>query len=204
MGNASQSGSRTIAVILAAGEGRRMGLTKAMLLHSDGETFLDHLASLFEAQQCRVLAVVGHDAKRVSQHHRSIELVENKRWQEGQWSSAKFGIEQSVARGAETILIHPVDVPNIQVTTVRRLLDAGPGSDAVLPEYNGEPGHPLFLTRPAAERVLRSQGPHLEAALGALSVKRLAVDDPGVCLNINTPADYRQAFGRAPAIPGRG
>jgi CTP:molybdopterin cytidylyltransferase MocA len=201
MGNISQSESRAIAVILAAGEGRRMGLAKALLLHSGGQTFLEHLASLFEAQECRVLAVVGHEAKRVGQYHRRLELVENTRWQEGQWSSAQFGIQEALARGALTVLVHPVDVPNIHPATVGRLLEAASGSEAVVPEYEAEPGHPLVLSGLAAERVLRSQGPHLEAALQAVRVRCVAVDDPGVCLNINTPADYERAFGRAPTIP---
>ena len=57
---------RVAAIVLAAGEGRRMGGPKALLPAGD-RSFLAHAAALLDRPGVeRVLAVLGHDAARVA------------------------------------------------------------------------------------------------------------------------------------------
>jgi molybdenum cofactor cytidylyltransferase len=198
-------GPGVVAILLAAGEGRRMGMTKAILEYTPGVSFLDHLAGLFREAGCEAVAVVGKDAGWVRQLHPEIELVPNIRWEEGQYSSVKVGLARAVIGRAQEILVCPVDAPKLRLETIAAVRDGLGAADAAVPIYEGLPGHPLALSRSAAVRILQmTEVLHLEAALVHLAVSEVVVDDPGVTLNINTPGEYERLFGRPPAPVRRG
>lgn len=192
---------KPVAIILAAGEGRRISFPKALLEARAGETFLGALALTFQAAGCQVLAVAGKHAAQIRARHPELALVENPDWKQGQLSSARRGLSAALQAGAEQLLIHPVDAPCLRSETVKRVLGGLSQAEAALPKLGSARGHPLALTRQAAEKLLAQNGaPHLEAALQALEVAQVTVEDPGVLCNINTPADYERAFGRPPRI----
>ncbi|HXN41835.1 MAG TPA: nucleotidyltransferase family protein [Myxococcaceae bacterium] len=192
--------AKPIAVILAAGQGRRMGFSKALLEFAEGETFLLHLAGVFASSGCEVLAVTGHEGARVAAAHPALATVENDRWNDGQLSSARVGIARALAAKASVVLVHPVDAPAIGAATVRILLSRCTARRATVPAYLGKAGHPLLLPRACAEKVLSLESAgSLEAALSSIGLDTVPVDDPGVVLNLNTPEDYQRAFGRPPS-----
>jgi len=201
-----ETGRKYATIVLAAGESTRMGIPKALLEYEVGCTFLRRLISLFQTAGCEVLTVVGKDAQAIRNAHPEAALIHNPRWKDGQLSSARAGIRSAVEAGAHLVLVHPVDAPAVKGETVEALLSefAPPGEPATtaeraaVPVYEGKSGHPLVLSRSAAEKVLQMDVPHLEAALEALPVRRIDVADPGVVLSVNTPQEYRRAFGREP------
>src|SRR5438046_1580208 len=81
---------RIAAVVLAAGEGRRIGGPKA-LLRKDGVSFLARVAlALSRPGVFRVLAVIGHEAARVRAEAgvpAGVGVVENERYRDGMLSS---------------------------------------------------------------------------------------------------------------------
>jgi molybdenum cofactor cytidylyltransferase len=191
---------KAVAVILAAGESRRMGLPKA-LLDAGGETFVGRLCAVFRKAGCDVLVVVGAEAARIrAALPTEATAVENPSWREGQFSSARVGVAAALDAGAEAVLIHPVDIPLVTSQTIRRLLEGLAGSlAAVVPVYASRKGHPLALAAAGARALLASpEAAHLEAALDTLRVEGLPVDDPGVCEEADTPADYEAMFGKPP------
>jgi CTP:molybdopterin cytidylyltransferase MocA len=203
--------TRSIAVLLAAGEGRRMGKPKALLEYSRGETFLGHLAAMCRQVGFEPLAVVGCEAEAVLGAHPGLSCVENAGWREGgQLSSARVGLREALSRGAERVLLCPVDIPGWTPETAeavaRVLEDAEAASGAVLaavPVFGGERGHPLGLTRAAAERVLADgAAEHLRAALRQLEVREVPVADEGAVRDFDTPEEYQRFFGRPPSTRG--
>lgn len=192
------------AVILAAGEGKRMGMPKAVLELEGGRSFLQGLTSTFAKAGCEVLAVVGAGADEVRLHPARAALVENPDWPAGQFSSVRVGLTAALGEGADVVLIHPVDVPMIRASTVKAVLGALDGHDAAVPQYEGASGHPLALTRAAALKVLAmTDVPHLEAALGRLDVAKVVTRDPAVLVNLNTPEIYERVLGVPPRMAPR-
>ena len=191
-----------LAILLAAGESRRMRVPKALLAYSESETFLQHLVEVFESAGCRTLAVVGAGAEQIARAHPSLELVLNPSWESGQYSSALVGLKEAAARNAQRVLLHPVDTPMLQSSSIRTLLSGLGQGEAIAPEYRGAPGHPLVLSAEGA-RVIAEQksAPHLEAALRFVKLRQISVDDPGVVTNLNTPEEYQRAFGHPPRLP---
>jgi molybdenum cofactor cytidylyltransferase len=193
------------ALLLAAGGSRRWGGAPKALLRIGATTALGHIVRTLAAcdVDARVIVlgssaeVVAHEARRVDP---ALEVVDHPGWREGRTSSIQAGLR---AIGAERdVLVWPVDQPLARAETVRRLL-AQARSDRlatwIVPTFEGHGGHPVLLKPPARELV-GSLGP--DAPLRALhgrigpQLLRLAVDDPGVVVNLNTPESYEQAMDR--------
>lgn len=194
---------KAVAIILAAGEARRMGYPKALIEHEGGRSFLQSLASTFGKAGCSVIGVIGKEAGAVRDQHPAIHLVENEQWQDSLLGSVKTGLEAAFEEGADVVLLHPVDMPALRASTLKSLIKAmGDSVEIIRPEFESAPGFPIILSRAAAERIRdRDSGETtLEGAIKAMQVRRIPVKDPGVVVNINTPETYERLFGSAPKL----
>lgn len=192
---------KAVAIILAAGEARRMAHPKALIEHEGGKSFLQSLASTFGKAGCSIIGVLGKDSEAVREQHPGLELVEAERWQEGPLASVKVGLEAALEAGADVVLLHPVDMPALRASTLKSLLKLmGEGDEVLRPEFEGAPGWPLVLSRAAVDRLRTAEGSQLEPVLTGIKVRRVPVKDPGVVVNINTPETYERLFGMAPRL----
>jgi len=192
---------KAVAIILAAGEARRMAHPKALIEHEGGRSFLQSLASTFGKAGCAVLGVIGKDAEAVRDQHPSLMLVESPRWQEGPMSSIKAGLTAALEEGAEVVLLHPVDMPAVRASTLKSLLKAvGESDEGLRPEFEGVQGYPVVLSRAAAERLMDTDATQLDVALQSVKLRKVSVKDPGVLVNINTPETYERLFGMQPKL----
>jgi len=194
------------AVILAAGESSRMGTDKALLPwppvaeHSPStDTFLSSaIRSLAESTDFVVIVAGKNEATLapVAYAH-GASIVTNPDPGRGQFSSLQVGLREVLNRGRDAAIITLVDRPPAAAATVQVLREAFEAAPqhiwAVVPEYSGKHGHPYVAGRELIERFLR------EPATGnARDVEHrhqdhlqyVAVNDPFVALNINTPQDY--------------
>ncbi|RKG51226.1 purine catabolism protein PucB [Corallococcus sp. AB011P] len=196
---------KAVAIILAAGKARRMSHPKALIEHEGGKSFLQSLASTFGKAGCGVLGVVGSDEDAVREQHPSLELVTSRDWEKSLLASVKAGLEAAMAEDADVVLVHPVDMPALRVTTVKSMLkdmERG-GTDGVMalrPEYDNATGWPVVLSKGAARKLFEAEGEDLEAALKVINPRRLNVKDPGVIVNINTPEIYGRVFSMEPKL----
>jgi nicotine blue oxidoreductase len=189
---------RSHAVILAAGRGARMGGPKA-LLTLDGETFLARVARLLRRPGVeRVTAVLGHEADRVQGEAGlppDVVTIVNPRYADGMLTSILAGLDQAEDAGADAVLLHPVDHPLVEATTVDAVVAALRGGATIaVPSHGGRRGHPAGFAR-GAWTALRSASPD-EGARGVLArhpewVEHVAAGEE--CLvGINTAEDYER------------
>jgi molybdenum cofactor cytidylyltransferase len=189
---------KAIAIILAAGESRRMGLPKGLLEASAGRTFVAQLVETFERARIPSVVVVGAHAAQLRAAHPTLSTVLNDHWPQGQLGSVQVGLRAALAQGAERMLVQPVDTPLVAPATVRRVLGALARFRVVIPTSGDLRGHPLGLRATAARAVLASRAGTLEEAVGLLSAQLVPVDDVGILDNFNSPEAYRRRFGHAP------
>jgi molybdenum cofactor cytidylyltransferase len=192
---------RLAAIILAAGEGRRMGGPKALLRAGD-ETFLARVARLLSRPGVTtVLAVTGHQAARVAAEAAlppGVRLVENPAYGEGMLSSILCGLAAAEADGAEAVLIHPVDHPLVEPETVDAIAAALAGGAVIaVPSHEGRRGHPGGFSR-AAWPALRGAPPQ-QGARAVLAAHPEWVEHvpggPGCIAGVDLPEDYRRLLG---------
>lgn len=185
------------AIILAAGESRRMGRPKAFLPFRDG-TFLSSIAATLRLRCSPVIAVFGFDAERgiKSAAPLGIQAIENPDYRFGMLTSLQTGI-RAVPAACDAMLFTLVDHPAISLSTVDALLR----SEAVIaiPRCNSRRGHPVlirreifpeFLLEPPASKVRDVIDRH------AAGIDYIEVSDPGISDDIDDPALYEQLLVR--------
>lgn len=196
----SNPGVRIVAIILAAGEGRRVGGPKA-LLRAGGETFLRRAVRLLSRPGvATVLVVAGHEAGRVAADSGllpGVGWVVNPRYGEGMLSSILCGLEAAEAAGADAVLLHPVDHPLVEPETVDRVTAAlAEGAVIAVPSCQDRRGHPGGFSRtawPALRAAPPDRGARAVLADHADWVTHVP-GGPGCVAGVNTMEDYRRAL----------
>jgi molybdenum cofactor cytidylyltransferase len=186
-------------ILLAAGESRRMGFPKP-LLRIDNETFLARSAASMLAVVARLIVVLGAHADRIRPAipaDSRIFVVENPRWRDGQLSSLKAGLG-ALSPDAAAVLMHLADHPLVKRSTFERVIAAFAtgGAAIVIARNAGQRGHPVLFARPVIGELL--QAPEDQGAKAVVSrdpsrVGYVEVDDPGVNLDLDTPAELARA-----------
>ena len=200
---------RIAAIILAAGEGRRIGGPKA-LLPLGGRTFLGHLCELYSRPAvATVVAVIGAEAARVAARAgvpSGVQLVRNDAWREGMLSSVWRGLDAAEAAGAQAVLLQPVDHPLVDAATVDTVCEAlSSGSVIAVPSFAGRRGHPGgFAAAVFGElrNALPDQGARVVLAADPARITYVE-GNPGSVQGIDTPDDYRRLVGLVPSRDGR-
>jgi molybdenum cofactor cytidylyltransferase len=181
-------------IILAAGKSSRMGTPKA-LLELRGETFVDRLIRCFAPYCSPIIVVLGHEPEIVRAGVHSGDkavFVLNTNYQRGQFSSLQCGL-RAIPPTSDGVVFTPVDHPNIEPSTVGKLIDAR--SFVAIPQYLGRHGHPVLCSAALIPEFLalplESQAPvvmhrHQD------QTRYIDVADPGILDDIDDPEAYRR------------
>ena len=189
-------------VVLAAGPSARMGIPKA-LLDFRGQSFVTRIVDALAALDVKPrFVVLGPDAPRVRPLLATTPdcyIVENPDVAGGPIASLRCALAALRPVRPEALLAWPVDLPHVRIATVERMLETYRHAHppAVVPAFGGRRGHPVIwdealfaeletsaaATRHGARAVLKAHEDHLAI---------VAVDDPAVLDDVNTPADYER------------
>lgn len=111
---------RLQAVVLAGGASRRMGTDKALLIHPDGSSWLEHQVQLLRAIELEVCVLTGH-----ARHHAHLSDCTGVTLQAEPWppSGPLWALSCVLhERDDEALLTVPVDMPGLQVDALQQLL----------------------------------------------------------------------------------
>jgi molybdenum cofactor cytidylyltransferase len=207
-------GASFAGVILAAGESSRMGRDKALLpwppnangQAPSGDTFLSAAIKSLILSTDFVLVVAGQNDAALAPvvYINAASMIVNPDPSRGQFSSLQVGLREVLNRGRDAAILTLVDRPPASAPTVQKLreaFEAAPDSVwGLVPEFSGKHGHPFIAGRDLIERFLREpvtgNGRDVEHRYQQ-HIQYLAVDDPNVALNINTPEDYAELSGKS-------
>jgi CTP:molybdopterin cytidylyltransferase MocA len=130
-------------ILLAAGEGRRLGQPKA-LVEIGGEPLARRgVALLRDGGAAPIVVVTGAVAVDLP----GVLTVHNPAWRSGMGSSLAAGLA-TVPDGAAAAVIALVDQPLIGSEAVRRLIEAhAAGASVAVAAYQGAPRNPVLLAR---------------------------------------------------------
>lgn len=147
------------AIILAAGESKRMGKTKALLPFGQ-TTFLGQIISVIKSSNVDSVSVVlGADAERIkkSVDLSGIEVIINKDYKKGQLSSLIAALE-SIPPATEAILVCLVDNPFISKIVINRIVNKfrETGSPIVIPVFEKKRGHPTLFAASLFKELLNA------------------------------------------------
>jgi xanthine dehydrogenase accessory factor len=166
-----------------------------------GRTMLQRVVETFLAAPFdRVRVIVPPGESPTLPEDPRVEVLENAERQEGMASSIRRGLKE-VPEGTEVAAIALADLPFVRETTLRRLVEAMTSrQDAIVyPTYRGRAGHPVLWPPGLFEELRQLHGDRGARAILERHREQtvaVAVDDEGVCLDIDTPADYSRAMFR--------
>ena len=149
------------AVLLAAGEGQRMGGVAKSLIRLQGVPLINRqLIALSGAGVDEVVVVTGHarDAVEAAVATFPVTLVHNLDYKAGQQGSVRLGLE-SLGGNFDAILVVLADQPLIGAGDLTELIAAfkkRPQGHVVVPMVDGQRGNPLVLDEIAREQILAS------------------------------------------------
>jgi molybdenum cofactor cytidylyltransferase len=190
-----------VAVILAAGESRRMGTPKALLPYR-GKTFIEHLLEITGHPRIAARRIVlGAHLDQISAKlpTEAASIVVNSDWRQGQLSSIQAAIRTVAADETAGLILCPVDHPLFSPKLIAQLIDAfdSSGQLVVLPVYHGRRGHPVIFAASLYPELLAASpaiGAREVVWAHAAELHEVPTEEEGVVLNINDPETLRRAL----------
>jgi molybdenum cofactor cytidylyltransferase len=186
------------AILLAAGESRRMGEFKQLLKFA-GQTFVecctDHLLA---SPVGEVIVVTGHreaDVRRAL-GGRVVRFAHNPDYRDGMSSSVKRGI-RAVSPAAAAVVVALVDQPQIDTAIINRVIAEYEKRQAmiVIPTYSRRNGHPVVIDLRLRDELLTfddAQGLRQVIHAHAAEVVHVEVATDAVLTDFDYPEDYRR------------
>jgi molybdenum cofactor cytidylyltransferase len=188
------------AVLLAAGEARRMGGRPKCLLELGGVALIRrNLAALSGAGVEEIVVVLGHRADEIEPALRDfpVTILRNVDYALGQMVSLHVGLA-ALSERLHAFIVAMADQPLLDAQDVTDLIGAykrrGPAS-AVVPYVDGERGNPIILDAAVREAVLAGDagfGCRQWLAANPERVLRLEGNNRHYCVDIDSPEDIER------------
>lgn len=189
------------AIILAAGESRRMGKLNKLLLPFCGEVLIHKFVkSVFSSNVDEVLVVVGNEEEKIKNvlKEEPVRFVENVDHMKGMTSSIQTGI-QAASKESNGFLICLADLPFIETSDFNRIIQSftdfydSKNSLIIVPVYRGMRGNPVLFSNQFRDIILQHEG---EGCRGIVqkhpeSVREVVMGNENVLRDVDTMEDYK-------------
>lgn len=192
---APAEGRRVAAIVLAAGQSRRMGGPNKLLAEIGGQPLVRRVVGEVLASPARpVVVVTGHQRERVEAALAGlpVALVHNPDFADGLSTSVKAGIA-ALPPEADGAVICLADMPRIDAALIARLtaaFDPERGALIVVPTFEGKRGNPVVWARRFFPELAALQGDvgarHLIGAYADAAVD-VPVESRAVFVDVDTP-----------------
>jgi molybdenum cofactor cytidylyltransferase len=181
------------AILLAAGEARRMGRLKQLMPLGSSTMVEQTIDNLLASSVGEVIVVLGHKAEEVREKiaDRPIKIMLNPMYSQGMGTSIAAGLNL-VDSQAGAIMLALADQPFVDSPTIDKLIEEFKAHDKgiAIPTYRGQRGHPIIfsikykaplsgLTSDIGGREIIKEHPE--------DVLEVAVDCEGIITDIDKP-----------------
>ncbi len=195
------------AIVLAAGESRRMGEPKQLLPWGEHTIIEQVVGTLLQSPVDEIVVVVGHLADEVRDKLSNVQnplttiqvqSVFNANYRDGMLSSIKCGIA-ALAEDVRAAFIVLCDQPQLKASTLATLRAAFEQSDKglVVPSHQMRRGHPLLIDvhQYRDEMLAIDSAPGLQQLLRDHpdDILHVEFDDASVLMDVDTSEDYARA-----------
>ena len=149
------------AILLAAGESKRMGEPKLLLPFGSSTILEQAIDNLLNSRVDELIVVVGDRAQEMIKRiaNRPVKVIINPVYHEGMSTSIVRGLSLIDNRALAVMLVL-ADQPLIDSETINRLVEAFFSHDKgiVIPAYKGRRGHPIIFSTKYKGKLLGLKG----------------------------------------------
>lgn len=186
------------AILLAAGESRRMGEVNKLELQIDGVSLLRRTAETLLASNLKeIVVVLGHEADKVRSILEGLPLnfVENEAYREGQMTSVYKGL-LSLSKVCDGVMICLSDQPLLQADDINVLIEAfGQRSHGsiLVPTFEGQRGNPIIFDYAHRQGILKGErnlGCKKLIEKNPEQVSSFEMNNDHVVIDLDTPEQY--------------
>jgi molybdenum cofactor cytidylyltransferase len=197
------------AILLAAGESRRMGSINKLALPI-GDTPLLRRSSevLLQAGLEEIIVVVGYQEQvaRDLLDELPVTIVTNKDFHQGQMTSVHCGMS-ALKRLCDAVFVCLSDLPLLEPADLRQMMQAFDDCDnsVLVPTYQGQRGNPIILAHRHRQAILdgdRNLGCKRLIEKNPELVTAYEMDNDHVVFDLDTPQAYQQLQHRLDLTPG--
>jgi molybdenum cofactor cytidylyltransferase len=190
---------RVTAVVLAAGESRRMGRQKLLLPWGETTVLGQVLANVRASEIHDILLVSGHEAAAVEAVARAqgVAAVWNEAYAAGEMLSSLQTAVRHLPPEIEAVLVVLGDQPMVGTAVVNQLLHAywGMAGPIVAPVYQGQRGNPVLIDRRYFPELLAlplGAAPRDLLRRHADAIHLVEVSEESVLLDLDRPEAYER------------
>ena len=184
------------AIILAAGESKRMKVPK-MLLPFNGKTMIEMvIENVIGSEVFRILVVLGSNRDEIlgSISNLSVDHCYNENYRKGMLSSVQCGFKNLPA-DFEAVLVFPGDQPFIEPDVIDLIIKSyrETRNGIIVPVYINKRGHPVLIDRKYADEINileENQGLRSLLKLHPEDVLEVKINSPGILKDFDTEEDY--------------
>lgn len=175
------------AVVLAAGESRRMGGRNKLQLTIAGEPLLRRtVKSLLASELSEIVVVLGHqtDSIRPLLEGLNVKIVTNEHYTEGQMTSVHAGLS-ALEGTSDGVMIGLGDQPLLAAEDIDALIRefrVREQGSILVPIYRGRRGNPIILATAHRDEILRGNR--------NLGCKKLIEKNPHLVTTVDMPTDH--------------
>ena len=188
------------AIVLAAGESRRMGEVNKLHLPIQGVPLLRHsVETLLAANLGEIVVVLGHQSADTQAllEGLSVRSVINNDYASGQMTSVHCGLG-SLRQACDGVIVALGDQPALTVADVNHLVGAffaRDGGEVVVPEFKGKRGNPIIISSQCKQEIVTGKynfGCRRFIENNPELVRTVDMPGPSVVIDLDTPMDYRR------------
>lgn len=186
---------RIAAIVLAAGQSRRMGTLNKLLAEIDGAPMVQRVVDAIAASNVSsTIVVTGHqsDEVRAALTGRPASFVDNPEYETGLSGSLRKGVG-ALDSAINGVLICLGDMPRIKPDHLNRLIesfDPTEGRGICVPTARGKRGNPVLFGREFFDDLQHLAGDvgarHLIGEYGDL-MHEVVIDDDAIFIDVDTP-----------------
>jgi len=185
------------AILLAAGESKRMGEPKQLMPLGKHTLLEQAIDNLLNSSVDETIVVVGHKAEEITRAiaTKPVKIMFNPNYQQGMSTSIVAGLILVDPR-SQAVILALGDQPLVESRTINQLIDAFNSHDKgiAVPTHRGKRGHPIIFNIKYKAELLE-----LEGDIGGREIIKnhpddvleVAVDSTSVISDIDTQDDYK-------------
>jgi len=191
------------AIVLAAGQSRRMGYPKLTLPWGKTSVLGQVIITLATAGINDIVIVTGAVQEQITNlvdlyvKRYPVRTIHNDGYAKGEMlSSLQIGLSAMKPETLATLVVLG-DQPQIMVSIVRQIISTylETGAPLIIPSYQMRRGHPWLVARTKWDSLLdltSEQTPHDFLTAHAADIHYLSVETSTILQDIDTPAEYEQ------------
>ena len=186
------------AILLAAGESKRMGELKLLLPFGTSTIIEKSIDNLLSSRVDEVIVVTGYKAEEVIKRiaGKEVRIVVNPHYRQGMSTSITAGLNL-IDRKAKAIMIALADQPVIDSRVVNDLIEefCRHSKGIIVPVYQGKRGHPVVFSVKYKKELLKLGGDVGGKEIVAQhpnDVLEVPVESRGISIDIDNLSDYEQ------------